>query len=166
MINKKTFELEWNDDLGEGWMNLDNLEQCLFSGTYSNRALLRVTEIPLKAVARDEQKELLKNIGTFQKSSIKMIIKEIYTTHQGWENCKHDWEEDRFGYSPSVYGCKKCGINDVTLSERNEVIKKIEKELKQLIEALKKTFIKTSDQKMSFEAEDLHSQRYDLPKRK
>lgn len=28
---EKIFKIKWDDELGEGWMNLFNLELCLFS---------------------------------------------------------------------------------------------------------------------------------------
>jgi hypothetical protein len=30
-MQKKIFKIKWDDELGEGWMNLYNLELCLFS---------------------------------------------------------------------------------------------------------------------------------------
>ena len=48
---KATFELEWNDDLGEAWMNIFNLELCLYSPEHSKRELVRVREVKKKKVA-------------------------------------------------------------------------------------------------------------------
>ena len=42
---KKIFEIEWNDDLGEGWMNIFNLELCLFSKEHTKKELVRVIEL-------------------------------------------------------------------------------------------------------------------------
>lgn len=43
---KMQFELEFDEeDLGQGWMNIDNLELCLFSKEYTKRELLKVKEI-------------------------------------------------------------------------------------------------------------------------
>jgi len=30
-MQEKRFKITWDDELGEGWMNLFNLELCLFS---------------------------------------------------------------------------------------------------------------------------------------
>ena len=30
-MQEKIFKIKWEDELGEGWMNLFNLELCLFS---------------------------------------------------------------------------------------------------------------------------------------
>ena len=30
-MQEKIFKIKWDDELGEGWMNLFNLELCLFS---------------------------------------------------------------------------------------------------------------------------------------
>jgi len=45
---KALFELEWNDDLGEGWMNIFNLELCLYSDQHTKRELVRVRELEEK----------------------------------------------------------------------------------------------------------------------
>jgi len=42
---KKIFEIEWNDDLGKDWMNIFNLELCLFSKEHTKRELVRVKEL-------------------------------------------------------------------------------------------------------------------------
>ena len=42
---KAIFELEWNDDLGKGWMNIYNLELCLYSKFYTKKELLRVRDL-------------------------------------------------------------------------------------------------------------------------
>lgn len=31
MMREKIFKIKWDDELGEAWMNLFNLELCLFS---------------------------------------------------------------------------------------------------------------------------------------
>ncbi len=44
---KKVFVLEWDEnDLSEGWMNIWNLEACLYSKEHTRRDLLTVTEVP------------------------------------------------------------------------------------------------------------------------
>lgn len=43
--HRKVFVLEWNDDLGEGWMNIWNLESCLYGDAHTRRDLLTVTEV-------------------------------------------------------------------------------------------------------------------------
>ena len=47
-MSKITFELEWDDDLGEEWMNIFNLELCLYSSGHTKRELLRVKEVKIK----------------------------------------------------------------------------------------------------------------------
>ena len=42
---KALFELEWNDDLGKGWMNQWNLELCLYSKEHTRKDLIRVREV-------------------------------------------------------------------------------------------------------------------------
>ena len=42
---KALFELEWNDDLGEAWMNVWNLEICLFSKEHTKKELLRIRDL-------------------------------------------------------------------------------------------------------------------------
>ena len=42
---KATFELEWNDNLGEGWMNKWNLETLMYSSQSTKKELIRVKEI-------------------------------------------------------------------------------------------------------------------------
>ncbi len=37
--------LEWDKDLGECWMNIDNLNSCLFSEAHTKRELLSVVEV-------------------------------------------------------------------------------------------------------------------------
>ena len=45
-MRKMKFELEYDEkELGEKWMNIDNLEICLFSKEYTKRELLKVKEI-------------------------------------------------------------------------------------------------------------------------
>ena len=43
----KVFELEWKDELGQAWMNIFNLELCLFSPEHTNKDLLKVKEIDI-----------------------------------------------------------------------------------------------------------------------
>ncbi len=43
---KLKFELEFDENkLGQGWMNIDNLELLLFSTNFTKRELLKVKEI-------------------------------------------------------------------------------------------------------------------------
>ena len=42
---KALFELEWDDDSGEGWMNIFNLELCLFSKEHTKKELLRIRDL-------------------------------------------------------------------------------------------------------------------------
>ena len=48
---KKIFELEWNDDLGKDWINIFNLELCLFSKKHTKKELLKIREV--KEVTND-----------------------------------------------------------------------------------------------------------------
>ena len=44
---KKVFVLEWDEEeLGPMWMNIFNLESCLYSKEHTRRDLLTVTEVP------------------------------------------------------------------------------------------------------------------------
>ena len=43
---KQLYEIEFDEnDLGEGWMNIYNLELCLFSKEHTKRELIKVREI-------------------------------------------------------------------------------------------------------------------------
>ena len=42
---KKIFELEWDDEFGRDWMNIFNLELCLYSKMCTNKKLLKVKEV-------------------------------------------------------------------------------------------------------------------------
>ena len=42
---KATFELEWDDDLGKDWMNIFNLELCLYSSACTKKELVKVREV-------------------------------------------------------------------------------------------------------------------------
>jgi len=42
---KLIVELEWNDELGEAWMNLENLKACLYGQTYTKPELLSVEPV-------------------------------------------------------------------------------------------------------------------------
>ncbi len=43
---KRTFEIEWEDDLGPMWMNVDNLMSCLNTETHCGEAaILSVTDL-------------------------------------------------------------------------------------------------------------------------
>ena len=50
-MKEKIFKISWKEDLGEGWMNIFNLEQCLYSSTHTNKDLVKVEELP-----KDEEK--------------------------------------------------------------------------------------------------------------
>jgi len=42
---KMIVELEWNEELGEHWMNIYNLEACLYGQTYTKRELLNAIDV-------------------------------------------------------------------------------------------------------------------------
>ena len=45
-MTKQIFELEWDEEnLGQGWMNIYNLELCLYSKEHTRRDLVAVREI-------------------------------------------------------------------------------------------------------------------------
>ena len=47
-MTKLLFEFEFDEkELGEGWMNIYNLELCLYSKEHTRKDLLKVKEIPL-----------------------------------------------------------------------------------------------------------------------
>jgi hypothetical protein len=41
-------KFEWDDSLGERWMNIDNLKSCLHGTTYVHEAFLSVEEVVLE----------------------------------------------------------------------------------------------------------------------
>lgn len=45
MEHKKFFQLEWDEMLGEHWMNLDNLAILLFTKACAKKELLTVKEV-------------------------------------------------------------------------------------------------------------------------
>jgi len=42
---KALFELEWDDNLGEDWMNIFNLELLMYSSQFTKKELVRVKEV-------------------------------------------------------------------------------------------------------------------------
>jgi len=45
-MEKMLVELEWDEKkLGEGWMNVYNLELCLYSPEHTQKELLKVKEV-------------------------------------------------------------------------------------------------------------------------
>lgn len=42
---KMIVELEWNEELGEKWMNIDNLRACLYGSTHVFEDSVQVTEL-------------------------------------------------------------------------------------------------------------------------
>lgn len=44
-MGRMIVELEWNDELGEKWMNMDNLALLLYGQMYTKRELLSATLI-------------------------------------------------------------------------------------------------------------------------
>ena len=42
---KMVVEFEWSDELGEKWMNMDNLELLLYGQMYTKRELLSIKEL-------------------------------------------------------------------------------------------------------------------------
>lgn len=45
-MSKLVVELEWDgDELGPDWMNVRNLESCLYTWTHTNEPLCKVREI-------------------------------------------------------------------------------------------------------------------------
>ena len=44
-VCRRVFELEWDADAGQDWMNIFNLELCLYSKEHTRRDLLRVREL-------------------------------------------------------------------------------------------------------------------------
>ena len=54
-MTKLLFEFEFDEkELGEGWMNIYNLELCLYSKEHTRKDLLKVKEIPMKIPVRPE----------------------------------------------------------------------------------------------------------------
>jgi len=44
-MKEKIFKIKWDDELGEGWMNLWNLELCLFSKEHIGGKAKDVVEV-------------------------------------------------------------------------------------------------------------------------
>ena len=44
-MGKMIVELEWDDELGESWMNIYNLELCLYGNTCTKKELLSAVDI-------------------------------------------------------------------------------------------------------------------------
>lgn len=42
---KKVFVLEWDDSLGENWMNIDNLKLCLYTQGFTKEEIIKVREL-------------------------------------------------------------------------------------------------------------------------
>ena len=58
---KKVFEIEWDDNLGIDWMNIFNLELCLFSDNHiilTNKEVLKVRELPAQEESCKDYTEL------------------------------------------------------------------------------------------------------------
>lgn len=46
-VMKSTFEIEWKDDLGEHWLNSDNVQSCLDTDTHCGPGLItKIKELP------------------------------------------------------------------------------------------------------------------------
>lgn len=44
-MGRMIVELEWNDELGEKWMNMDNLALLLYGQMYTKRELLSIKDV-------------------------------------------------------------------------------------------------------------------------
>lgn len=44
-MTKMVVEFEWSDELGEKWMNMDNLELLLYGQMYTKRELLNAIDV-------------------------------------------------------------------------------------------------------------------------
>jgi hypothetical protein len=45
MIMQKLYLVEWDDELGEDWLNVFNMELCLFSKEHTRRDLVTITDV-------------------------------------------------------------------------------------------------------------------------
>ena len=52
MKKSMLIKLEWDRDLGEKWMNIDNLYLLLYEKHATKKELLKVTEIEIKEVVK------------------------------------------------------------------------------------------------------------------
>lgn len=44
-MTKRIFELEWDEELGEMWMNEDNLAICLYTDTHTSANLVAIKDV-------------------------------------------------------------------------------------------------------------------------
>ena len=79
---KKTFEFEWDEnELGNAWMNIDNLALCLFSKEHTRRELITIREAAEALAA--SRLELLRRAAEFLRDNnpnhplLKEIEKEL-----------------------------------------------------------------------------------------
>lgn len=75
---KKLFELEWDKkNLGKGWMNIFNLELCLFGKEHAKKGLVRVNEITKQNYIRKEELSVDKILS---------IINHFYLMHKKYHS--------------------------------------------------------------------------------
>ncbi len=96
---KKVFEIEWDENLGKGWMNIYNLELCLFSDCNIRKDLIKVRELP-----NDEEEPLCNHC------QMPLAIRNPsgYCDHLYYPECCEICSEK---LKPTQEYCK-CGAND------------------------------------------------------
>ena len=59
---KMVVELEWNDDMGEHWMNVDNLTILLYTNQYTKRGFLSAKDITQRCEIDSRKSEVLSKV--------------------------------------------------------------------------------------------------------
>jgi len=114
---KLIVEFEWDEkELGDGWFNVDNLSQCLFTEKFTKRELLKVKKKEIKDVKLmdKELKEVLAQVYCLPEHSHKVldadllndIASAITKLFNKVMTCK------RCGAKIEEYPCEKCGLKD------------------------------------------------------
>jgi hypothetical protein len=84
-MTRKMYLFEWNDGLGEGWLNIDSLKSLLFSSQHiSEEGLLTVREISnteIDIMAAD-QADLLQALGDIMETASNAFLKSIIRTRK------------------------------------------------------------------------------------
>ena len=101
---KLIVEFEWDEnELGDGWFNIDNLELCLFTEKFTRRELLKVKE-------KDNLLSLVEIDGVAKAVIIQYIDAEFSAAEDKWVN----------RVSEGIYNALK-NANPIKLKETEEI---------------------------------------------
>jgi len=101
---KLIVEFFWNEkELGDGWFNIDNLSQCLFTEKFTRRELLKVKE-------KDNLLSLVEIDGVAKAVIIQYIDAEFSAAEDKWVN----------RVSEGIYNALK-NANPIKLKETEEI---------------------------------------------